>query len=64
MPGTQTSEPQAAKAECVNLTAEPPGQPQEPIFYMFAVCVVNEGAERGVKAKTYVQNNMLPIYIS
>ena len=31
-PGTPAGEPQAAKAECVNLTAVPPGQPQDVTF--------------------------------
>ena len=31
-PGIQTGEPQAAKAEHVNLTAEPPGQPLALLF--------------------------------
>ena len=33
-PRIQTGEPRATEAECVNLTAAPPGQPREIIFSM------------------------------
>ena len=43
VPRIQTSKPQAAEAEHVNLTAAPPGQPPELNFLLFNTLLDQEG---------------------